>query len=237
MPDLPVPGPAARAIVWLGGAVFVVSLTIALAGFYLGMPPAPTDANAVGATLVNVFLFSAFALHHSLFARAGIKRRLTAHVPPHLERSLYVWTSSLLLIVVIAGWQLVPGRLYDHRGWSAVPHWMAVLAGLWLTARATQVIDGLQLAGIRQGLGKSISERFKVVGPYRLVRHPIYLGWMLMVFAVPDMTWTRFVFAAVSSVYLIVAIPFEERSLVEAFGDEYVDYQRTVRWRVLPGVW
>jgi len=99
------------------------------------------------------------------------------------------------------------------------------------------VIDGLQLAGIRQALGNSISERFKVVGPYRLVRHPIYLGWMLMVFAVPDMTWTRFVFAAVSSAYLIVAIPFEERSLVAVFGDEYVEYQRRVRWRVLPGLW
>ena len=109
--------------------------------------------------------------------------------------------------------------------------------GVWLTVRATQISDALQLAGIRKGLGTTVNDRFQVVGPYHVVRHPIYLGWMLMVFAVPDMTWTRFMFAAVSSAYLIVAIPFEERSLVESFAPAYVEYQRTVRWRLVPGVW
>jgi protein-S-isoprenylcysteine O-methyltransferase Ste14 len=237
MHDLSAPGQAARAFVWMGGAAFLVSLAVTLVAFSTGMGPAPPGTDATRAAVFDTLLFSAFAFHHSLFARSAVKRRIARHIPAHLERSLYVWTSSLLLIVVIASWQSLPGRAYWHQGWAAVPHWGIVLAGLWLTARATRVIDGLQLAGIRQALGASTSGGLQIVGPYRVVRHPIYLGWMLMVFGVPDMTWTRFVFAGVSSAYLIVAIPFEERSLVETFGPAYVDYQRTVPWRVVPGVW
>ena len=69
------------------------------------------------------------------------------------------------------------------------------------------------------------------------MRHPIYLGWFLIVFGGPDMTWTRLEFAVVSSAYLVLAVPFEERSLVQAFGDTYRAYQRQVRWRIVPWVW
>jgi len=69
------------------------------------------------------------------------------------------------------------------------------------------------------------------------VRHPIYLGWMLVVFGAPTMTTNRMLFAAVSSCYLLVAIPWEERSLVAEFGEAYRAYRRQVRWRILPGVW
>jgi methanethiol S-methyltransferase len=237
MHDLSAAGPATRVMVWLGGAAFVATLAVTLGTFYIGMGPAPVGANGAWAAFVDVLLFSAFALHHSLFARPAVKRWLMRLVPAHLERSVYVWIASALLLAVVAGWQPLPGRAYRQSGWTAVPHWTIVLAGVWLTVRATRIIDALQLAGIRQGLGTTLNDRFQVVGPYHVVRHPIYLGWMLMVFGVPDMTWTRFAFAAISSAYLIVAIPFEERSLVEAFGREYVDYQRTVRWRVVPGLW
>lgn len=237
MPDLSAPGPATGVIVWLGGAAFVVSLAVTLGGFYIGMGPAPPGTDAGWAALLDIILFSGFAVHHSLFARSAIKRWLAARVPAHLERSLYVWIASVLLVVVIAGWQPLPGRAYRHEGWAALLHWAIVLAGVWLTVQATRVIDGLQLAGIRQGLGAGVTDRFQIVGPYHVVRHPIYLGWMLMVFAVPDMTWTRCLFAAVSSAYLVVAIPFEERSLIEMFGETYVEYQRRVRWRIVPGMW
>jgi len=237
MPDVSAPGRATRVIVWLGGAAFLVSLAVTLGTFYLGMWPAPAGSTVLRPIAIDVLLFAGFALHHSVFARSGIKRWLTARVPPHLERSLYVWVASLLLLAVIAAWQPLPGRAYQHEGWAAIPHWAIVVAGVWLTARATGVIDGLQLAGIRQGLGTVTRDRFHIAGPYRAMRHPIYLGWMLMVFGVADMTCTRFAFAAISSAYLIVAIPFEERSLIEIFGPAYVEYQRLVRWRILPGVW
>jgi protein-S-isoprenylcysteine O-methyltransferase Ste14 len=76
-----------------------------------------------------------------------------------------------------------------------------------------------------------------VIGPYHLVRHPIYLGWALMTFGAPTMTGTRLAFAVISTAYLALAVPFEERSLVEAFGDEYLEYQRRVRWRMIPGLY
>ena len=100
-----------------------------------------------------------------------------------------------------------------------------------------RVLDPLVLAGIRQATGQEFTSEFKLVGPYFLVRHPIYLGWLLIVFGAPVMTWTRLEFAVVSSAYLVFAIPFEERTLVDAFGDTYRDYQRQVRWRLVPWVW
>ena len=77
----------------------------------------------------------------------------------------------------------------------------------------------------------------QVGGAYRWVRHPIYFGWVLMVFGAPVMTTSRLVFASVSTAYLVIAIPFEERSLAEEFGAAYKDYQRRVRWRLVPGLW
>ena len=94
-------------------------------------------------------LFRVFALHHSVLARSGAKRWLTRHVPPPLERSLYVWVASLLFIAVCALWQDVPGGSIAMRVFRALPHWTAVSAGVWLTARSAAVIDPLELAGIR----------------------------------------------------------------------------------------
>lgn len=78
---------------------------------------------------------------------------------------------------------------------------------------------------------------FKTTGPYGLVRHPIYLGWFLMVFGVPVMTGTRLVFAIVSCAYLLIAIPLEERTLQRTTGGRYEDYMRLVRWKLVPGVY
>ena len=74
-------------------------------------------------------------------------------------------------------------------------------------------------------------------GPYRLVRHPLYLGWTLIVFGVAHMTGDRLTFAALTSIYLLAAIPFEERSLVQSFGESYVQYRARVRWRMLPFIY
>jgi protein-S-isoprenylcysteine O-methyltransferase Ste14 len=76
-----------------------------------------------------------------------------------------------------------------------------------------------------------------VAGLYGLVRHPLYLGWALMVFGAPDMTATRALFAVVSTGYLALAIPWEERGLLLTFGAGYAAYQRQVRWRMLPWIY
>jgi protein-S-isoprenylcysteine O-methyltransferase Ste14 len=102
---------------------------------------------------------------------------------------------------------------------------------LWLTFRGVRAIDPLELAGIRTSGTTTV---LQVTGPYRLVRHPLYLGWMLMAFGAAHMTGDRLTFAAISTLYVLIAIPFEERSLVRTFGTQYEDYRRNVRWRVVP---
>jgi protein-S-isoprenylcysteine O-methyltransferase Ste14 len=226
-------------VAWLGGALFVVSLGWCLY-FYaviLGTPADATSDSLTSAVLFNIALFSTFALHHSLLARSGIKRELTRLVPAAYERTAYVWIASLLLMMVCWWWRPLPGMAYE-----VPPPWRwglyAVQAvGVILTWRGAAVVDVLELAGIRQARGEVRPLEFKIVGPFRVVRHPIYLGWILMVFGAPTMTLGRLLFASVSSVYLILAIPWEERSLIEAFGARYQAYQASVRWRILPGIW
>ena len=232
-------GSAARApwLVWLGGAAFVASLGLFVYCYFVVFGRTAGSERVLQPVLLNTFLFSVFAMHHSVLARASAKRRLVTVVPVQLERSFYVWVSSALFALVCLGWQPVDGLVYARTGWPALPHWMAVIAGAVITWRAAAVLDPLELAGIRQAGGDDRTPAFTVVGPYCWVRHPIYLGWMLIVFGVPVMTGTRLTFAIVSSAYLMVAIPFEERSLADAFGDTYRDYRRRVRWRVLPGRW
>jgi protein-S-isoprenylcysteine O-methyltransferase Ste14 len=170
-------------------------------------------------------------------ARTGAKRWLMRFVPPALERSMYVWIASLMFILTCAWWREIPVVLYDVP-WPWKGACLAVqLYGAWLTLRAAGLIDPLELAGIRQVLGRVRPASFKVFGPYYLVRHPIYFGWALMTFGTPLMTGTRLSFAVISTAYLILAIPFEERSLVDVFGDEYKTYQARVRWRMFPGVY
>ncbi len=98
----------------------------------------------------------------------------------------------------------------------------------------------LDLAGVRQVMSAGAASPFRAAlktnGVYGLVRHPLYFGWTLLVFGAPEMTATRLVFAVISTLYLVVAIPFEERSLIETFGPDYASYQRKVRWRIIPGL-
>jgi protein-S-isoprenylcysteine O-methyltransferase Ste14 len=99
------------------------------------------------------------------------------------------------------------------------------------------VLDALDLAGIRQTLTPRASSPIRVVWPFTLVRHPIYLGWALIVFGTPVMTRDRLLWAVVSTFYLVIAIPWEERSLSAAAGPAYSAYQKQVRWRLVPGVY
>ena len=223
---------------WIGGALFVASLaSFAFTyGITLGAP-APDDAPVAMPMVVNVTLFSVFAMHHSLMARTGAKAWITRTVPPALERSLYVWVASLLFLVVCWCWQPLPGWLWIASGPMAWVCRALPLLGAWLTFRAAGMLDPLELAGIRQLSGHARQVVFTAGGPFGLVRHPIYLGWLLIVFATPEMTMSRLVMAVTSSAYLVIAIPWEEAALVEAFGEKYRAYQRQVRWRLVPGLW
>ena len=230
---------AARAFAWGGGVVFVASLAWFVYFYYavLGNRPAPRAVFAPH-LIIDLLLFTLFAGHHSVFVRDPVKQILTRWIPPALERSTYVWIASALFLLVCIAWQPIPGgELYTLHGWWAWPGVGAQLVGFGLTARSAGALDGLELAGIRQARGDVCPQHLRIVGPYRWVRHPLYLGWMLFVFGAPAMTVDRLVFAAISSAYLLVAIPWEERSLMLSVGGPYRQYIQQVKWRVLPWVY
>jgi protein-S-isoprenylcysteine O-methyltransferase Ste14 len=224
----------------LGGGVFVASLVF-FAYTYLGpfgrIPPAGSSVWA--AVIWDTTIFSVFALHHSIFARTGLKTRVAELLPPALERSSYVWIASTLFLIVCAVWQPVPGVIWQVSApLSSVLVIVQIAAGV-LAVMSARRLDVFELAGIRQVLGtKSPSPRgFDDSGPYALVRHPIYLGWWAFVWLTPVMTGTRLVFAIVSCAYLVLAVPFEERDLRRTFGQSYERYCERVRWRLLPFVY
>lgn len=225
-----------RLFVWLGGALFVAALLYGAAAFGVDWSESGEFARGAGwrAVAINALVFAAFAAHHSIFARAGVKAMVATVFPEHLVRSLYVWTASGLFIVAIALWQPVGGDLYHATGPRSILHALVQLSGVWLVARSVGAIDPLELAGIRRG-GRR--DALQVGGVYRLVRHPLYLGWMLIVFGAAHMTGDRLAFAAITSLYIVVAIPWEERALERTFGDDYARYRTRVRWRVLPFVY
>src|SRR5262249_9469060 len=186
-----------------------------------------------GPVAVNAALFALFALHHSVFARDFAKRWLES-LRPNLIRSIYVYAASLLLILVCAAWQPIGGDLYALSGAAGAVLIGVQLAGIWCIARAVARIDPLELAGIHE---PSRGEGLQTSGLYRLVRHPIYFGWVLAVFGTPHMTGDRLLFAAMTTAYLVVAVPFEERSLRRSFGEDYAPFRGDVRWRMIPFIY
>jgi protein-S-isoprenylcysteine O-methyltransferase Ste14 len=238
------PRRSALIVAWTGAGLFAVSLAWFVYCYVVrfGRPAPPGGGTA--AVLVNAALFSAFALHHSVLARHSVKRVIRQNAPAELERSLYTWVASLLFLAVCTWWQPVPGVLYQLEGrWRAVA-WLTQLLGILLTIRASNALDVLDLAGIRQverssGRGPAASEvpPLTTGGLYGFVRHPLYFSWALFVFSTPTMTGTRAAFAVISTAYLMIAIPWEERGLIETFGQQYEAYRRKVKTRMIPWVY
>jgi protein-S-isoprenylcysteine O-methyltransferase Ste14 len=127
--------------------------------------------------------------------------------------------------------------VYNITGWRAAGPAAIQLSGLWITALSVARIDPLELAGIKAEPHTGLNGMLQTTGPYRWVRHPIYLGWILMVFGAAHMTADRFTFAATSTLYVVLAVPWEEQSLLRTFGPAYARYQRMVRWRIVPFVY
>jgi methanethiol S-methyltransferase len=224
---------------WAGGVLFVTSLAVCAWSFFVrfGRPLEPGELGGTWAFIRDAALVTIFACHHSIFARPAAQRWLSA-VPAPLTRSVYVWTASALLILVCRLWRSIGGTWYDAEGLRAVAHAAIQLGGLALIARAVAGLDPLELAGIRQATGAPTRhETLLMTGPYRVVRHPLYLGWMLTLFGTAHMTSDRLAFAGLTSLYLVIAVPWEERSLRRSFGQAYADYQCRVRWRIVPFVY
>ena len=229
---------SARLCAWGGAVVFVLALVYFLIAYTTTYGvPAPGGGSGTAVTW-NVVLFVLFASHHSVFARDTARAWIARRVPRGLERSVYVWIASLLFIAVCALWRPVPGVAWQADGAFLWVLRILQAAAVWLTLRSAAILDIGELAGIRQagGAAPAGAVTFKAHGPYGWVRHPIYSGWLLLVFAASPMTMTRLVFAVVSGAYLLAAIPWEERSMRTAARGAYERYAAQVRWRLVPGV-
>ena len=239
-----------RVWVWAGGVTFATSLAVCGYAYLVvwerpvahAVPPGVADTDVIvggyviplGGIVVDALLVTLFAAHHSIFARDRVKASLAEVVPAGLLRCVYVWIAGLLLIVVCLAWRPIGGDLYDTPGFGAVAHAAIQLTGVWIIARAVARIDPLELAGIRP---PSASGGLQTSGVYRWVRHPVYLGWVLAVFGAAHMTGDRLAFAVITTAYLVVAVPWEERSLMRTFGEDYAQYVREVKWRMIPFIY
>ncbi len=191
------------------------------------------DGSLGQALLVNTLLLSIFAVQHSVMARPTFKRWWTKIVPEPVERSTYVLLSSLALILLFWQWRPMGGMIWNVQD----PVGGAVLVGLaasgWLLVLvATFLINHFDLFGLRQVYlylrGKAYTRlRFATPGPYKMVRHPLYVGWLLAFWATPTMTVAHLVFAVATTGYILIAIRLEERDLVSVH-EEYESYRGRV---------
>ena len=186
------------------------------------------------ALTIDLLLLGAFAIQHSLMARPFFKRWLTRFIPESAERSTYVLVSSLALIALFWFWQPLGGMVWDVEDPVARGVLYGVYAFGWLLVLvSTFLINHFDLFGLRQVwlqlVGKRYTPlRFGTPGPYKLVRHPLYLGWLFCFWATPTMTGTHLLFAFMTTAYILVAIQFEEKDLVASLGEDYRRYQGRV---------
>jgi protein-S-isoprenylcysteine O-methyltransferase Ste14 len=183
---------------------------------------------------VDVALLTLFAVQHSVMARKWFKDWWTRMVPKPLERSTYVLFSSLALILLFWQWQPLGGVVWSIED----PVGRIVLRGLFafgwaLVLFSTFLINHFDLFGLRQVwlnlLGRPYTTlRFGTPGPYRLVRHPLYVGWLFAFWSTPTMTLAHLLFSIATTAYILLAIQFEERDLAREHGDSYETYRRSV---------
>lgn len=237
--------PLTRLLVLLYGmacyAVFFGTFLYAI-GFVSGLlVPKHIDNGTAGdpgtALLVDVALLGLFAVQHSGMARPGFKRWWTRIVPEPIERSTYVLLSSLALVALFRYWQPLPAIIWDAGDGIARTAVLALAAVGWLTVLAgTFMINHFDLFGLRQVWRYSRQHRedgslapFVTRAFYRIVRHPLMLGFLIAFWAAPTMTLGHLLFALATTGYILVAVKFlEERDLIAQYGDTYRDYQRRV---------
>jgi protein-S-isoprenylcysteine O-methyltransferase Ste14 len=195
----------------------------------------------VTAVVIDVLLLALFAIQHSVMARAGFKSWWTRIVPPSAERSTYVIASNICLIVLVVAWYPITHDIWrvSAQPWRTVLTATALL-GWTIALLSTFLIDHFDLFGLRQVFARLRGRRpaehdFRTPLFYRLVRHPLYLGFLLAFWATPRMTLGHLLFAVGTTGYILLAVRLEERDLSRVFGEQYRDYRRRVPM-LIPGL-
>jgi len=240
---------AARSLVLGYGAVayliFLGTFLYAIGFVSQFIVPKTIDSGATGSTMrsliVDLLLMSLFAVQHSGMARRGFKNLFARVASPALERSTYVLLASLTLILLFWQWQPITSMVWRIE--TTVLAQVAIAGGFlgWLIVLySTFLISHFELFGLTQVVahfaGRLVEPiKFKTPGLYRLIRHPIYLGFIVAFWSTPTMTFGHLLFAAVTTAYIFVGIYLEERDLMVLFGEEYRRYRQKVAM-LLPGL-
>jgi protein-S-isoprenylcysteine O-methyltransferase Ste14 len=218
-------------------AVFTVSTFYAMGFVGNYLVPKSIDVggptNLSEAVIVDLLLLGLFAVQHTVMARPAFKRWWTKVIPVTYERSTYVLLSSLILLLLYWQWRPIPIPVWQAGGIAA---WL--LTGVywlgWVIAFAsTYMIDHFDLFGLRQAFfalrGAELpGQSFKTPLLYKIVRHPLMLGFLLAFWATPEMTAGHLLFAIVNTAYILIALQFEERDLIAEFGTTYQQYRQRV---------
>lgn len=222
---------AATYVMFLGVFVYAVGF---VGGIFvskgLDSPVSTPFTEAIG---VNALLLLLFAVQHSTMARPWFKRWWSRLIPTPIERSTYVLFTNLALGLLFWQWRPMSGTVWNVQQPSVRSAIWFVFAFGWLTVLVTTfLLNHFDLFGLRQVWlyfrGRPYSHLpFATPGPYRIVRHPLYVGWLLAFWATPTMSVAHFVFALTMTAYILVAIQFEERDLIR-FHMVYAEYRRRV---------
>ena len=217
----------------------IFSASFAYTPGFLGdfLVPKTIDSGPAGgvpqAILIDALLLGTFAIPHSVMARPAFKRWWTRIIPQTCERSTYVLISSLLQVLIFWQWRPITTTIWSVEGWPAVVLTAMFCAGWVIALASTFQIDHFELFGLRQvidalrGAAQRIQD-FKTPLLYRLVRHPLMFGLLLAFWATPHMTAGHLLFAALSTAYILVGVRFEERDLINTFGESYERYRQRV---------
>lgn len=232
--------PSAGIILAYGVITYVVFLIVFL--YTIGfveriVVPKNIDEGAVGAMgasiFMNVLLLGVFGVQHTLMARIFFKKWWTTIIPEPMERTTYVMVTNVILIVLFFQWRPMPEAVWTVE----TPVLRAVIFGIsglgWATALySTFLIDHFDLFGLRQVYlywkGQAYFEKkFHQPTLYKIIRHPLMLGFLVAFWATPDMTQGHLLWAAVITAYVLVAIQIEEQTLIALLGDDYLQYRKT----------
>lgn len=225
-----------------GGVAYSVFFAtfLYLIAFVGNLPWAPRTVDRgplsglAAAITINVALIALFGLQHSVMARQGFKRAWTSIVPTPVERSCYVLFASLALILLFAFWRPIPQVVWSiENDIAAALLWSLFAIGWLIVLLSTFLISHFELFGLKQVWlnlrGRAAAApQFRQPFFYKLVRHPLYSGFFLAFWATPVMSVGHLLLALGMSAYMLIAIRYEERDLVQLFGDDYETYRRNV---------
>jgi len=194
----------------------------------------PQQVSMAAAILIDLLLLTVFAVQHSVMARPFFKKWLTKYIPEPAERSTYVLMSNLAMILLLAFWQPIGPVIWqiENVTMSIVIYGLFFL-GWAILFTSTCLINHFDLFGLRQVwlyfIGKPYTQlRFRTPGFYKFVRHPLYVGWIMIFWFSPVMSASHLLFAVACTAYILIAIQFEERDLEAALGVDYRRYKNEV---------